>query len=169
MDLIDNQKEKIKSEEKVLDDFDEKELLCNINKGKDNLKDDEDNKSNTSQSRDCLYYQNELDKLSSYIKKYYSEKMCYPESNVQFYLFGREIGHGAFGKVNLCLHIGSGHLVAMKTFVKKDSKYKESKEKLKNEVEVLSKLHHPFINQILDNFETDTHFLSLWNMFVVIY
>ena len=50
MDLIDNQKEKIKSEEKVLDDFDEKELLCNINKGKDNLKDDEDNKSNTSQS-----------------------------------------------------------------------------------------------------------------------
>ena len=158
MDLIDNQKEKIKSEEKVSDDFDEKELLCNINKGKDNLKDDEDNKSNTSQSRDCLYYQNELDKLSSYIKKYYSEKMCYPESNVQFYLFGREIGHGAFGKVNLCLHIGSGHLVAMKTFVKKDSKYKESKEKLKNEVEVLSKLHHPFINQILDNFETDTHF-----------
>ena len=46
----------------------------------------------------------------------------------------------------------------MKTFVKKDLKYKETKEKLKNEVEVLSKLHHPFINQILDSFVTETHF-----------
>jgi serine/threonine protein kinase len=46
----------------------------------------------------------------------------------------------------------------MKTFVKKDLKYKETKDKLRNEVEVLSKLHHPFINQILDSFETDTHF-----------
>ena len=134
----------------------EEELLCDIRKGNEEEKEDE--KSNISQSRDCLYYQNELDKLSIYIKNYYLEKKEYPESNTQFYLFGREIGHGAFGKVNLCLHIGSGHLVAMKTFVKKDSKYKETKEKLKNEVEVLSKLHHPFINQILDNFETDTHF-----------
>ena len=134
----------------------EDDLLCNINKGKED--EIEEDKSNLSQSRDCLYYQNELEKLFSYIKTYYSEKKSYPESNTKFYLFGREIGHGAFGKVNLCLHIGSGHLVAMKTFVKKDSKYKESKDKLKNEVEVLSKLHHPFINQILDNFETDTHF-----------
>ena len=134
----------------------EDDLLCNINKGKED--EIEEDKSNISQSRDCLYYQNELEKLFSYIKTYYSEKKSYPESNTKFYLFGREIGHGAFGKVNLCLHIGSGHLVAMKTFVKKDSKYKESKDKLKNEVEVLSKLHHPFINQILDNFETDTHF-----------
>ena len=133
----------------------EEDLLCNIKKEKDEK---EEEKSNMSQSRDCLYYQNELDKLSSYIKNYYLENKEYPISNTQFYLFGREIGHGAFGKVNLCLHIGSGHLVAMKTFVKKDSKYKETKDKLKNEVEVLSKLHHPFINQILDNFETDTHF-----------
>ena len=154
-----NDKENAKKEEldiKLELEDKEEELLCDIRKGKDEEKEDE--KSNASQSRDCLYYQTELEKLSIYIKTYYSDKKVYPESNTQFYLFGREIGHGAFGKVNLCLHIGSGHLVAMKTFVKKDSKYKETKEKLKNEVEVLSKLHHPFINQILDNFETDTHF-----------
>ena len=131
------------------------ELLCNINKN--NEKEDEKSILST-QSRDCLYYQNELEKLSAYIKKYYSEKNTYPPSGIEFYLFGREIGHGAFGKVNLCLHIASGHLVAMKTFVKKDLKYKETKDKLKHEVEVLSKLHHPFINQILDSFETETHF-----------
>ena len=132
------------------------DILCNI---KENKESNENEQSIlTIQSRDCLYYQNELEKLSSYIKKYYSENNSYPQSGIQFYLFGREIGHGAFGKVNLCLHIASGHLVAMKTFVKKDLKYKETKEKLKNEVEVLSKLHHPFINQILDSFETETHF-----------
>ena len=132
------------------------ELLCNI---KDNKENNNINESLlTVQSKDCLYYQNELEKLSSHIKKYYSENNSYPQSGIEFYLFGREIGHGAFGKVNLCLHIASGHLVAMKTFVKKDLKYKETKDKLKNEVEVLSKLHHPFINQILDSFETETHF-----------
>ena len=99
--------------------------------------------------------------MSFYIKKYYSEKIAYRPSGIEFYLFGREIGHGAFGKVNLCLHIASGHLIAMKTFVKKDLKYKETKEKLKTEVEVLSKLHHPFINQILDSFETETHFFII--------
>ena len=134
---------------------DYEELLCNI---KDNNEKEEEKSILTTQSRDCLYYQNELEKLSTHIKKYYSENNSYPQSGIEFYLFGREIGHGAFGKVNLCLHIASGHLVAMKTFVKKDLKYKETKEKLKNEVEVLSKLHHPFINQILDSFETDTHF-----------
>ena len=132
------------------------DLLCNPKK--DNDKENEEESILTTQSRDCYYYQNELEKLSSYIKKYYSENNSYPESSIQFYLFGREIGHGAFGKVNLCLHIASGHLVAMKTFVKKDLRYKEAKDKLKHEVEVLSKLHHPFINQILDSFETDTHF-----------
>ena len=142
---------------KELKGFKEEDLLCDINKSK-NSNSDLEEKSISSQSRDCLFYQSELDRLSNYIKAYFSKNNAYPESNIQFYLFGREIGHGAFGKVNLCLHIGSGHLVAMKTFVKKDSKYKETKDKLKNEVEVLSKLHHPFINQILDSFETETHF-----------
>ena len=130
-------------------------LLCDI---RDKNEKEEEKSVLSTKSRDCLYYQKELEKVSTYIKKYYSENDSYPNSGIELYLFGREIGHGAFGKVNLCLHIASGHLVAMKTFVKKDIKYKETKEKLKNEVEVLSKLHHPFINQILDSFETETHF-----------
>ena len=171
--IITTNLEKNKEDDKITDNKNQKndiinknnyenytELLCNPNKNKNkgNEEGKDDKSILTTQSRDCSYYQNELEKLSTFIKKYYSENNSYPESNIQFYLFGREIGHGAFGKVNICLHIASGHLVAMKTFVKKDLKYKETKDKLKNEVEVLSKLHHPFINQILDSFETDTHF-----------
>ena len=50
------------------------------------------------------------------IRNYYKENKKYPKSNIDFYLYGREIGSGAFGKVNIALHIGSGRLVAIKIF-----------------------------------------------------
>ena len=111
----------------------------------------------TSITKDCDYYQNEQEKLSAYIKNYYKENGKYPKSDINFYLYGRQIGHGAFGQVNLALHIASGRLVAIKIFNKKNLKNTRAKQKIKNEVEMLSHFHHPFINQILDNFETDTH------------
>ena len=74
----------------------------------------------TTASHDCNFYKNEMEKLSIYIKNYYLENGCYPKTNNQFYLFGRQIGHGAFGKVNISLHVASGRLVAIKTFTKKN-------------------------------------------------
>ena len=133
------------------------EMLCEP-KNKNKSQNENNTKSLlTTQSRDCSYYQSEYEKLTNNIKKYYNENKSYPDSNINFYLYGRQIGHGAFGKVNLALHIASGRLVAMKTFIKKELKYKEAKEKIKNEIEVLSKLKHIFINQILDSFETDEY------------
>ena len=111
----------------------------------------------TTASLDCFYYKNEKEKLSKYIKKYYKETGTYPETKKNFYLYGRQIGHGAFGKVNIALHVASGRLVAIKTFNKKNLKKKNAKQKIKNEIGMLSQLRHPFINQILDSFETDTH------------
>ena len=73
----------------------------------------------TTASLDCFYYKNEKEKLSKYIKKYYKETGTYPETKKNFYLYGRQIGHGAFGKVNIALHIANGRLVAIKTFNKK--------------------------------------------------
>ena len=111
----------------------------------------------TTASHDCNYYKTEMEKLASYIKNYYLENGIYPETNNQFYLFGRQIGHGAFGKVNISLHVASGRLVAIKTFTKKNLKNKHAKNKIKHEIEMLSRLRHPFITQILDSFETDKH------------
>lgn len=51
----------------------------------------------------------------------------YPKSQVSFYKYGRLIGNGAFGKVNLGLHILTGRIVAIKSFNKKISKMKEQK------------------------------------------
>ena len=108
-------------------------------------------------TKDCEFYQNEQEKLSKYIKNYYQINKKYPKSGINFYLYGRQIGHGAFGQVNIALHIASGRLVAVKIFAKKNLKNSRAKQKIKTEIEMLSHFHHPFINQILDNFETDTH------------
>ena len=59
--------------------------------------------------------------------------------------------------MNIALHVASGRLVAIKSFNKKNLKKKNAKQKIKNEIEMLSRLRHPFISQILDSFETETH------------
>jgi hypothetical protein len=60
------------------------------------------------------YYKQLSKNLSNYIKEYYNNYKEYPETKISFYLFGRLIGRGAFGKVNLGLHILSGRIVAIK-------------------------------------------------------
>ena len=139
-----------------LDNYDDyKDMLCEPSSS---IKIKEDNiHLTTTASHDCNFYKNEMEKLSIYIKNYYLENGCYPKTNNQFYLFGRQIGHGAFGKVNISLHVASGRLVAIKTFMKKNLKNKHARNKIKHEIEMLSRLRHPYITQILDSFETDKH------------
>ena len=137
------------------------DMLCEPINAKNHKKGSITNSKNiiftTTVTKDCEFYQNEQEKLSKYIKNYYQINKKYPKSNLDFYLYGRQIGHGAFGQVNIALHIASGRLVAIKIFAKKNLKNTRAKQKIKNEIEMLSHFHHPFINQILDNFETDTH------------
>ena len=111
----------------------------------------------STKTKEIDYYQKEQQKLSKEIKEFYLKEKKYPKSKLNYYLYGRQIGHGAFGQVNLALHIASGRLVAIKIFAKKNLKNIRAKEKIMTEIETLSNFHHPFINQILDNFETDTH------------
>ena len=51
------------------------------------------------------------------MKHYYNE---YPKTTINFYRIGRRVGHGAFGKVNIGLHVLSGHIVAIKSFNKEN-------------------------------------------------
>ena len=112
-------------------------------------------------TKDSSFFKEKLCELSLFIKRYYKDYGKYPNSNIDFYLYGREIGSGAFGKVNIALHIGSGRLVAIKIFAKKNIKSERKIKKIRNEINILSKLRHPFINQILDTFENEQ------NIFIV--
>ena len=57
------------------------------------------------------------------------------------------IGKGAFGKVNVALHILSGKLVAIKSFNKKNLTKDKQLNKIAQEIEILKMLHHPNISQ----------------------
>ena len=119
----------------------------------------ETNPSLANTLKECTYYKQEMEKLSSYITSYYQKHKIYPNTNKNFYKYGRILGKGAFGKVNLALHLASGRLVAIKSFNKKKLTTKRAKRKIKTEIEALSKLRNPFCTQIYDYFETDTHIL----------
>ena len=146
-----NKNERDKKKEDI-----ENDMLYIPNSFKDRI---QENKELTTLTltKDSSYFKEKLCELSLYIKKYYKEEKKYPKSNINFYLYGREIGCGAFGKVNIALHIGSGRLVAIKIFTKEKLKTERKIRKVRNEINILSKLRHPFINQILDTFETEKY------------
>ena len=108
----------------VLTKSESKKTKISLNKYK-NTK--EINLSTTSLSslKDFNYYKNESKKLKDYINNYAQKKNFkeYPKTTLNFYKIGRRIGHGAFGKVNLALHILSGHIVAIKSFNKSKKKF----------------------------------------------
>ena len=79
--------------------------------------------------KDSNYYLKESEMLSKYIKDYYNKNKEYPKTDLSFYKFGRKIGKGAFGKVNLGLNILIGRVVAIKSFNKYNIKNELSKKK----------------------------------------
>ena len=95
-------------------------------------------------------------KLSIYIKNYYKKFQSYPPTTINFYKYGRLIGQGAFGKVNIGLNVLSGRVVAIKSFNKaKLTLNSENMKKILYETNLMQKLNHPNITKILEMFEDD--------------
>ena len=107
------------------------------------------------------YYKTLSENLSKYIKNYYKKYNYYPKTNLSFYKFGRLIGRGAFGKVNLGLHILTGKIVAIKSFNKDKLKDENSKLKIYHEINLMKSLHHNSIVKILETLETPNYILII--------
>ena len=106
-----------------------------------------------------IEYLEESKKLADYIKSYYNINNNYPPSNISFYKFGRVIGKGAFGKVNIGLHILTGRIVAIKSFNKTKFTDQKSKNKIMNEIEIMKNLKHFSVVKLLDTIETEKYIL----------
>ncbi len=129
-------------------------LLKNTFNTKANLTESTSNFNGNSFLSDSL-------KLSSYIKTYYKKNNNnYPETLISFYKYGRIIGQGAFGKVNLGLNILTGRVVAIKSF-NKQSLDIENKKKILYETNLMKKLNHPNITKILELFESEKYILLI--------
>ena len=99
--------------------------------------------------------------IQTYIKVYYSKYHKYPSTKYNFYSYGRLIGKGAFGKVNLSLHNLTGLLVAIKSINKKSLTSLKQKQKLQNEISIMKTLsqtpQNPFTVQLYETYETNNH------------
>ena len=116
----------------------------------------------SSSNKDCNYYKIQSNNLSIYISSYKKKYNEYPETSVSFYKYGRLIGQGAFGKVNLGLNILSGRVVAVKSFNKQKLSEKENtKNKIFYEINLMKKLNHPNITKILEHFESEKYYLII--------
>ena len=148
---------KIKIKNHIIDNKNESENK-KINAETNNL-----NISISTQSsaiRDYNYYMKQSNKLSNYIKNYYKKFNSYPPTGINFYKYGRLIGQGAFGKVNIGLNILSGRVVAIKSFNKEKLRLNsENMKKIMHETNLMQKLNHPNITKILETFEDQKYFL----------
>jgi len=116
--------------------------------------------NSSGNKKDSHYYLKKSEKLSQYIKEYYLKYNKYPPTDISFYLYGRLIGQGAFGKVNLGLNVLTGRVVAIKSFNKKNlDKNKKELNRILYETNLMKKLDHPNITKIFETFENDKYFL----------
>ena len=122
------------------------------------------NRTNTSvlsTMKDANFYAHECEILSKRIKEYYKQNLCYPNTDLNFYKFGRVIGRGAFGKVNIGLNILTGRIVAIKSFNKKNIISESSKNKILYETNLMRGLYHPSVTKILETFDSENYMLII--------
>ena len=127
------------------------------------IRENKANITNSSFSKiiDYNYYKEESLQLSNYIKNYYKKNKKYPNTKINFYKYGRLIGQGAFGKVNIGLNVLSGRIVAVKSFIKDELKNSQNMSKILYETNLMRKLNHPNITKILETFEDDKFILII--------
>ena len=150
-----------KSEDK---NKEEKKLIKknNENNNDNNNKENESKINNNSKVHDSSYYMRLSEKLSLYITNYFNKFRKYPNTSLSFYKYGRLIGQGAFGKVNLGLNILTGRVVAIKSFMKKDLEINgENMKKIIYETNLMKKLNHKNVTKILEMFEDKKYILII--------
>jgi len=103
--------------------------------------------------------ENAREKLIEWITDYKKKNKSYPKTNLDFYIVGRILGKGAFGKVNMCLHKLSRKLVAIKSLHKQFLESEDNNKKFQNEIQLLRVLKHKNINRLYETFFCDQFLL----------
>ena len=113
---------------------------------------------NSFNKEKCICHYNNMISISNYIKKYYKKYKKYPKTKLRFYKYGRLLGRGAFGKVNLSLHILTGRLVAIKSINKENLKNETFLNRIKTETSIMKILSNSKnIVKFYETYETKKH------------
>lgn len=104
-------------------------------------------------------YNRDMEIISNYINNYYTKYHNYPKTKMNFYKYGRLLGKGAFGKVNLSLHVLTGRLVAIKSINKSKLVSERQKKKIQIETKIMKKLSKSNnVVKIFETYETKKHY-----------
>lgn len=105
----------------------------------------------------------EVAKIKHKIKSSFDSIGKAPQTTQNYYRYGKILGKGAFGKVNLGIHRLARGLVAIKSVNVKLLK-DEQKEKIYEEMAILKKTRHINICRLYDTFETDDHVMFVMEL-----
>ena len=164
-DNINNSAKKLP--DKDLSDSENDSLLLYVNNNieNDNHQDSILNESSSSiistlkENGKFSCYNRDMEIISTYIKNYYEKNNKYPKTKMNFYKDGRLLGKGAFGKVNLALHVLTGRLVAIKSINKTKLLNERQKRKMLIETSIMKTLSKSNnIVKIYETYETKKHY-----------
>ena len=164
----DNIKEKKISDKDKSDVEEDISLLNYLNNNIDNLSSSNTDTSMLNESFESsknplkenkyLTFNKSKEIISNYIKQYYLKHNKYPKTKMKFYKYGRLLGKGAYGKVNLCLHTLTGRLVAIKSINKSKITKERQKQKIKIETSIMKTLSDSNnIVKVFETYETKKH------------
>jgi Protein kinase domain len=80
-------------------------------------------------------------------------------TNSKFYIIGKQLGKGAFGKVYLGLHRITGLKVAIKAIDKSIIQNERTRRKVFQEVYIMKTVTHPNVIRLLEVFESNRHLM----------
>ena len=86
-------------------------------------------------------------KIKQSLKKHFVP----PETTIDMFKYGRVLGKGAYGKVNVCVQKLSSKLCAVKSINLEKVKVEDAKKKIESEKNILMKLRHPNIVQLYEH------------------
>ena len=98
-------------------------------------------------------------KIVNCIIQSYQQNRKYPDTDLTFYKFGRQLGRGAFGKVNLGVHILTGKTVAIKSFKLNDKEINSIRRRLHLETQLMKTLNHLNVLKMYETFETTNYLM----------
>ena len=84
----------------------------------------------------------EIWKIKRAVKLSFKKDLCPPATELRFYKIGRVLGKGAYGKVNLALHVLTRRLCAVKSISTKFMVESTTSLKIQNEIFLLKALRH---------------------------
>ena len=130
------------------------DIIPNLNMNESN----DSFQSTIKEKEKYLIYLKDKEIISSYIKEYFNKNGIYPSTKIKFYKYGRLLGKGAFGKVNLSLHVLTGRLVAIKSINKSKIISERQKSKIKIETSIMKTLSSSdYIVKMFETYETEKH------------